>query len=82
MRCENQERKRGVALPGKTVYLEDLLAQRARGRVTPSQITFSERGNIQGAQFYAVAAKVYEKAREKGIGKGLPTEWFLQDIRD
>ncbi|MGH7848125.1 MAG: ornithine cyclodeaminase family protein [Candidatus Binatia bacterium] len=82
MRRENQTRRRGEALPGKTVYLEDLLAGRAKGRVAPSQITFSERGNIQGAQFYAVAAKVYERARERGIGKELPTEWFLQDIRD
>ena len=82
MRRENQERKRGVALPGKTIYLEDLMAARAMGRTSPRQITFSERGNIQGAQFYAVAAKVYEKAREQGIGKELPTEWFLQDIRD
>jgi ornithine cyclodeaminase/alanine dehydrogenase-like protein (mu-crystallin family) len=81
-RRENQERRREAALPGKTVYLEDLLAGRAKGRVSQRQITFSERGNIQGAQFYAVAGKVFEKASELGLGKQLPTEWFLQDIRD
>ena len=36
--------------------------RRARRRAArpPDQITYSERGNLQGAQFYAVAGKVYE----------------------
>jgi hypothetical protein len=46
------------------------------------QITYSERGNIQGAQFFAVAAAVYEAARREGLGRELPTDWFLQDVRD
>ena len=46
------------------------------------QITYSERGNIQGAQFFAVAGRVYELAKEKGLGREIPTEWLLQDIRD
>ncbi len=41
-----------------------------------------ERGNIQGVQFYAVAAAAFEEARRQGIGRELPTDWFLQDIRD
>jgi ornithine cyclodeaminase/alanine dehydrogenase-like protein (mu-crystallin family) len=53
-----------------------------KGRTSPDQITYSERGNIQGAQFYTVAAKVYEKAKQNGLGREIPTEWFLQDIRD
>ena len=52
------------------------------GRTDDAQITYSERGNIQGAQFYAVAGKVYEACKAKGLGHHLPTEWFLQDIRD
>ena len=51
-------------------------------RSDDAQITFSERGNIQGAQFFAVAGLVYELARERGLGQELPTSWFLQDIRD
>jgi hypothetical protein len=35
-----------------------------------------------GAQFEAVAAQVYEKARDKGLGQEIPTDWFLQDTRD
>jgi hypothetical protein len=34
-----------------------------------------------GTQFAAVAAAIYERARETGLGQELPQEWFLQDIR-
>ena len=57
--------------------------------VWPELLTFcmeifwaSERGNLQGAQFHAVAGKVYELAKRAGLGREIPTEWFLQDIRD
>jgi hypothetical protein len=33
-----------------------------------------------GGAVLAVAGKVYESAQ--GLGHELPTEWFLQDIRD
>jgi hypothetical protein len=36
----------------------------------------------KGAQFFAVAGKVYELTKERGLSRELPTEWFLQDIRD
>ena len=65
----------------KIVFLSQIL-QGEHGRESSEQITYSERGNIQGAQFYTVAARVYEKARAAGVGKELPNEWFLQDVRD
>jgi len=65
----------------RVVYLKDILAGE-KGRRSPNDITYSERGNLQGAQFHAVAGKVYELARQQGLGKEIPTEWFLQDIRD
>jgi len=67
---------------GRDVGYGEVAADRARGRSSPEEITYSERGNIQGAQFFAVAAAVYEAARSKGLGRELPTDWFLQDIRD
>jgi ornithine cyclodeaminase/alanine dehydrogenase-like protein (mu-crystallin family) len=67
---------------GATVMLPDILDGKAKGRTSDAQITYSERGNIQGAQFYAVAGAAYEEARRRGIGRDIPTEWFLQDIRD
>ena len=71
----------GPAAP-RVVSLEDVLSGRERVRTSDTEITFSERGNIQGAQFFAVAGHVYEQCRERGLGRELPTEWFLQDIRD
>jgi ornithine cyclodeaminase/alanine dehydrogenase-like protein (mu-crystallin family) len=76
------ERGHGRQFEDKSIFLEDLLAGRAQGRTDPNQITYSERGNIQGAQFFAVAGAVYEAAKGAGVGRVLPTEWFLQDIRD
>lgn len=67
---------------GTDVMYADILSGKASGRTSESQITYSERGNIQGAQFFAVAAAAYEAAKERGLGRELPTEWFLQDIRD
>jgi ornithine cyclodeaminase/alanine dehydrogenase-like protein (mu-crystallin family) len=65
----------------KVIYLRDILGGK-KGRNSPEDITYSERGNLQGAQFHAVAGRVYELARERGVGREIPTEWFLQDIRD
>lgn len=66
----------------RVVRFEDVLAGADRARSSDTEITFSERGNIQGAQFFAVAGHVYEQCRARGLGRELPTEWFLQDIRD
>ena len=66
----------------KTVYMEELLADDSKGRTSPEQITFSERGNLQGAQFHAVGGKVYEAAKARGLGRELPTEWFLETERN
>ena len=66
----------------KTVYMEELLSGTKGGRTSPEQITFSDRGNLQGAQFHAVAGKVYEAAKAKGLGREIPTEWFLQNERN
>jgi ornithine cyclodeaminase/alanine dehydrogenase-like protein (mu-crystallin family) len=67
---------------GGDVSFGEVVSGKARGRSSREQITYSERGNIQGAQFFAVAAAAYEAARREGLGRELPTDWFLQDIRD
>lgn len=79
---EKGKRAHGVVAEDRALLLADLLSGKRKGRSSPKQITYSERGNVQGAQFFAVAGKVYELAKERGLGKELPTEWLLQDIRD
>ena len=76
------KRGHGVVAEERAVFFEELLSGKKKGRTSPRQITYSERGNIQGAQFFAVAGRVYELAKAKGLGREIPTEWFLQDIRD
>jgi ornithine cyclodeaminase/alanine dehydrogenase-like protein (mu-crystallin family) len=75
-------RARGVALPEKRVTLGDIVSGKALGRTSDEQITWSERGNLQGAQFYAVAGRIYELARKAKLGYEIPTRLFLQDMRD
>jgi ornithine cyclodeaminase/alanine dehydrogenase-like protein (mu-crystallin family) len=75
-------RGHGNSLPDKRVTLAELVQGRAKGRTSPDQITYSERGNLQGAQFYAVAGKVFEAAKRAKLGREIPSEWFLQDIRN
>ena len=75
-------RRHGNMLPDKRVTLADIIMGKAQGRTAPDQITYSERGNLQGVQFFAVAGKLYELAKRAGLGREIPTEWFLQDIRD
>src|SRR5262250_862235 len=76
------KRGHGVVAEERAVLLEELLTGKEKGRTSAAQITYSERGNIQGAQFFAVAGKVYELAKAKGLGREIPTDWVLQDIRD
>ncbi len=75
-------RRHGNLLPDKRVCLADLVNAKVEGRTSKAQITYSERGNLQGAQFFALAGLIYERARRQGLGRDIPTEWFLQDIRD
>lgn len=62
--------------------LAELTAGMATGRTDPRQITYFH--NIPGAgiQFAAVGAKLLRLAKERGVGRQIPTEWFLQDIRN
>ena len=78
---DRSARGHGVIAEDRVVFLEQVL-QGAEGRPGQSAVTYSERGNIQGAQFFSVAGRAYELAKAKGLGHELPTEWFLQDIRD
>ena len=75
-------RGHGVLMPDKRVTLAELVQGGRKGRTSADQVTYSERGNLQGAQFFAVAGKVYEAAKSAGLGREIPTEWFLQDIRN
>ena len=60
----------------------DLVTGKCAGRTSRDQITFYRNVGNQGLQFSSVGGWVYELAKKQSIGKTIPTEWFLQDIRD
>jgi alanine dehydrogenase len=60
----------------------DLVTGKVPGRSNDQQITFYHNLGNQGLQFSAVGGLVYRKAKAAGVGREIPTEWFLQDIRD
>ena len=68
--------------PERTITFADIVAGNGRGRASDDQISYSERGNLQGNQFWALAGRIYELAKAQGLGREIPTEWLLQDIRD
>jgi alanine dehydrogenase len=62
--------------------LSDFVAGRVQGRTRPEQTSFFNNVGAIGAQFEAVAAAVYRAAVAAGVGTEIPTDWFLQDVRD
>jgi alanine dehydrogenase len=63
-------------------HLVDLVSGKEPGRTDGGQTSFFLNVGAIGAQFEGVAAAVYNKAREQGLGTDIPTDWFLQDVRD
>ena len=57
--------------------LGELLNGKCRGRKDGKEITFFKNNTGMGIQFAATARKMYEKAREKGIGAELPLDLFM-----
>jgi len=62
--------------------LAEVVLGQMPARTSPTQITYFANNEGNGLQFAACGALAYRRARERGIGRELPTEWFLQDTRD
>jgi ornithine cyclodeaminase/alanine dehydrogenase-like protein (mu-crystallin family) len=61
--------------------IQDLLVGRVPGRTGERQITLFLNNVGTGVQFAAMGYCAYRAAKEKGLGKEIPTDWFLQDIK-
>jgi hypothetical protein len=55
----------GVTLPDKLVHFADLINGRHTGRTSADQITYSERGNLQGVQFFQDCWKILRARQDK-----------------
>jgi ornithine cyclodeaminase/alanine dehydrogenase-like protein (mu-crystallin family) len=62
------------------ITLGELCAGKAPGRSDDQQRTYFANNEGHGVQFSAAGALVLKRARERGVGRELPSEWFLQDI--
>ena len=60
--------------------IQDLLAGRVEGRTAADQITVFNNNTGAGVQFAAVGSAVMRTARAMGLGREIPTEWFLEDV--
>jgi alanine dehydrogenase len=69
--------ERGIVKAEDLHELGDLLNGNCRGRKDDKEITFFKNNTGMGIQFAATARKMYEKAREKGIGTELPLDLFM-----
>jgi alanine dehydrogenase len=60
--------------------VQDLVAGKIQGRTSKDQITVFNNNTGAGTQFAAVGSAVLARARAMGLGRELPTEWFLEDV--
>jgi ornithine cyclodeaminase/alanine dehydrogenase-like protein (mu-crystallin family) len=60
--------------------VQDLVAGKIQGRTSNDQITVFNNNTGAGTQFAAVGAAVLKRAHAMGLGRELPTEWFLEDV--
>jgi len=60
--------------------IQDVLTGRVPGRENSDQVTLFNNNTGAGTQFAAVGAAVLNRATELGLGRELPTEWFLEDV--
>jgi alanine dehydrogenase len=60
--------------------IQELVAGRIKGRTRADQVTLYNNNTGSGIQFAAVGAAVMKRARALGLGRELPTEWFLESV--
>ena len=60
--------------------LPDLVLGRTKGRTSPGEVTAFLNYAGLGYQFAALGALVHRNAREQGVGRELPTDWFTEDV--
>jgi ornithine cyclodeaminase/alanine dehydrogenase-like protein (mu-crystallin family) len=69
--------ERGLVKAEDLHELGELLSGKCRGRKDDQEITLFKNNTGMGIQFAATARKMYEKAKEKGIGAELPLDLFM-----
>ena len=74
--------RRSTFFPRDFPLLTDIMSGKLKGRTDKNQVTFFANSGTQGLQFASTAGYVVREAKRRGLGQEIPTNWFLQDIRD
>lgn len=60
--------------------LKDVIARKVPGRESDDEITCFNNNIGLGIQFAALGKSVFEEAKSKGLGREIPTDWFLETV--
>jgi ornithine cyclodeaminase/alanine dehydrogenase-like protein (mu-crystallin family) len=60
--------------------IKDIIAGRFKGRESPDEITCFINNIGLGIQFAAVGSAIYSEAKTHGVGREIPTDWFLESV--
>jgi alanine dehydrogenase len=60
--------------------LKDVVARKTPGRRTPAEITCFNNNIGLGIQFAALGKVILDDAKAKGLGREVPTDWFLETV--
>jgi alanine dehydrogenase len=60
--------------------LKDVMGGKIAGRESPQEITCFINNIGLGIQFAAVGNAVYRAAKANGVGREIPTDWFLESV--
>jgi len=65
---------------GDAPELGEIIIRKRRGRQSAAEVTLFLNNIGLGTQFAAVSASIYTAAREQGLGREIPGEWFLETV--
>ncbi len=66
---------------GDALELGEVIVGKRRGRQSASETTLFLNNIGLGTQFAAVGMTIYEAAKDKGPGKEILSEWFLETVQ-
>lgn len=77
---EALDRLRSVGASAATEAAE-VVAGHHPGRTSSDQVTVHFNNGGQGIQFAAIGQQIFERARARGLGREVPSEWFYTDLQ-
>jgi alanine dehydrogenase len=60
--------------------LKDVVAGKLPGRQAPAETTCFNNNIGLGIQFAALGKVIFDDAKAKGLGRDIPTDWFLETV--